>query len=213
MSPFHPRTHALMAKAGLAPKELEALDRPGRHQIPTERLGFGLVGPTGTGKSWALAQHLAGVVDRAVRRQPDPAKATLLWIDGEVARDCRMSWVVWLNMARQIRARARMEQRWVWDMAEAMADVPYLVLDDLGREERDQREDPAQEVLQEVLEKRYRNNRMLFWTSNRTREELTAFYGGPMASRLLGTWPDYELGGEDLRLFPVGLPKASGGEA
>jgi DNA replication protein DnaC len=212
MSRFHPRTTTLMAKAGLAPKELEALDCPCRHQIPGDRQGFGLIGPTGTGKSWALAQHLAGVLDRSVRQQPDPARAAMLWIDGDVARDCRVRWVGWLDMARQIRARAKTEQRWVWDMTEALEDVPFLVLDDLGREEKDLRADAAQEVLQEVLERRYRCNQLLFWTSNRTQEELTAFYGGPMASRLLGTWPAYELGGQDLRLFPVDLPKASGGE-
>lgn len=200
---FLPRTRILLAQAGLAPLELEALSHPMRHQLPAQPGGFGLIGPTGTGKTWGLVVLMARMVDQCIRQQPDPSRAALLWIDGPVARDHRLRWVIWLDMARQIRAR-KDEKRWVWDMAELMREVPFLVLDDLGREERSQREDLAQEVLQEVLEHRHRHRMPLWWTSNRTREELTAFYGGPLASRLLGTWPDYEVEGQDMRLFPVG---------
>lgn len=190
--------------------EMQALDAGQRQELPNSPGGFGLLGPTGTGKSWLMAQLMARRVEEAVRLQPDPARATLLWIDGDVARDRRLAWVVWLDQAQQIRSRARDEKRWIWNWVEMAQEVPFLVLDDLGREEVSLREDAAREALQRVLEHRYRNRLPLWWTSNRTREELTAFYGGPLASRLMGTWPDYELGGQDMRLFPD-LKTAAGG--
>lgn len=210
---FHPRTRVLLAKVGLAPIELQALDFAPRHQVPNAPRGFGLTGPTGTGKSWALAYHLAVKVDQAVRSQKDPAKAMLMWIDGEIVRDRRLLWVPWLNQAEAIRRR-RMEKVWVENWAETAEEIPTMVLDDIGREQKDSANDPAQEVLQRVLEHRHRHRMPVIWTSNRTREELANFYGGPMASRILGTWPDYEVGGQDMRLFPVDeFKKAAGGDA
>lgn len=209
---LHPRTRFLLQKVGLAPLELEALDHPERHQVPNEPRGFGLRGETGTGKTWALVQYLARYVNQCVLRQPDPDRATLLWIDGDVARDSRILWVCWLAQAEKIRRR-RLEKVWIESWAEEAEGVTILVLDDIGREERDLRNDPAQEVLQRVIEHRHRWKRPLIWTSNRTPEELANFYGGPMASRILGTWPDYEVGGQDMRLFPMGeFKKAAGGD-
>ena len=212
MMTFHPRTRELLTRVGLAPVELEALNHAPRHQVPDEPRGFGLIGPTGTGKSWALALHVAQRVDRSVLRQPDPTRATLLWLDGEVARDGRLLWVVWLDQAEAIRRR-RFEKVWVEAWAETAEDVPLLVLDDIGREPFEGVNDPAREVLVRVLEHRYRFRLPVLWTSNRTREELTAFYGAPLTSRILGTWPDYEVGGQDIRLFPLTeFKKASGGD-
>jgi len=215
MTMFHPRTRTLLAKAGLAPIELMALDHAPRHQVPDARGGFGLIGPTGTGKSWTMVLHVARLVEHSVCRQPDPTTATLLWVDGDVARDGRLLWVCWYDQAESIRRR-RFEKVWVDSWAEHAEDIPLLVLDDIGREPCDGANDSAREVLGRVLEHRYRFQLPVFWTSNRTREELTAFYGGPLASRIFGTWPDYEATGNDLRLTPPPQPsefkKAAGGD-
>ena len=114
---IHPRTRVLLAQAGLAPVELAALDVPPRHQVPDLPGGFGLIGPTGTGKTWALVPHVARILDRAVRRQPDPARAKMIWLEGDLGRDARVRWVAWLALASEIRARRR-ESRWVWEQAD-----------------------------------------------------------------------------------------------
>ena len=211
--PFHPRTRVLLAKAGLAPEELAALGHPARHQMPYEPQGFGLIGDPGRGKSWALVQHLAQRVERLVRAQPDPHRATLLWVDDAVgvARDGRLAWVNWKRQAEDIQLR-RFESAWLDSWAEFASDVPVLVLDDLGLESLDGASCPARKLLVRVIEHRYRQRMLLFWTSNRHRGELTDFYGGPLASRLLGTWPDYPVDGQDMRLFPVVLKMAAGGK-
>lgn len=208
---LHPRTMQLLAHAGLEPAELDALAFTLPHGTPQAPRGFGLLGPTGTLKTSTLVHVMAQLVERMVRRQPDPDRATLLWLDGEgVAHDARLRWVYWPKTAEMIRRR-RWEKAWIEDWAEMAEEVPFLVLDDIGREQRDAN-DPAQEVLQRVLDARHRRKRALWWTSNRTREELSTFYGGPFMSRLLGTWPDYDLGGHDRRLFPEDLKAAAGGE-
>jgi DNA replication protein DnaC len=196
----------------LEPKELEALDHPRRHQLPNEPGGFGLLGSPGLGKTWALVQHVADMVDRTVRRQPNPDRATLLWIDGEVARDERIAWVYWPRLARELQDRP-LDNRWHVDVAESLEDARFLVLDDIGREFRKAKEDPAREVFARVIERRERRRLPLLWTSNLERNEFTDFYGGPMASRILGAWPDYQVEGQDMRLFPVDeFKRAAGGD-
>lgn len=210
---YHIRTRQILAGLGLAPVELEALDHPPRHEVPLDPRGFGLLGTAGTGKTWTLVRLVANHVEQLVRRQPDPSRAHLLWIEGDVARDGRVRWVHWPRLAREIQDR-RFEGRWRWDLGEALEDYPVLVLDDLGRETRLKGEDPAFEVLQRVVEHRHRRRMQTYWTSNLTREEFCSFYGGPLSSRILGTWPDYQVDGQDMRLFtPLDLKAAAGGES
>jgi DNA replication protein DnaC len=213
-SAYHPRTRALLADAGLAPVELEALDHPPRHAPPPfGKLGYGLVGRPGTGKSWTLAQYVAGKVDAAVRSQRDPARAELLWVDGDVARDMRLAWVNWHDEVEDLHRR-RFDDAWVDRRASWWERVPMLVLDDLGRERVEGAKDPARAVLQRVLDHRYRQRLALLWTSNLdTQAALEAFYGEALVSRLVGTWPPAEAEGQDMRLFPVvDLKAAAGGE-
>ena len=211
---IHPRTLQLLAKVGLEPIELDALAMSLPHGIPLEPRGFGLLGPTGTMKTSTLVHAMAALVDRMVRRQPDPNQAKLIWIGADgVGHDARLFWVYWPKAAAELRLR-KWERVWIEDWTATAEEVPFLVLDDLGREQRDGQNDAAQEVLQRVLDTRHRRKLPLWWTSNRTREELGSFYGGPFMSRLLGTWPDYPLDGQDRRLFPVDeFKKAAGGEA
>ena len=210
---FHPRTRELLAAAGLAPRELDALDVPPIHTLP-DLPGFGLVGGTGKGKTWALVQRLAALVDEAVRRQPDPDQAKLIWIEGEIARDRRILWVNWHDQAEAIH-RGRMERIMIDRWIEAAQDVSLLVMDDLGREQVERGNDPARAALAEVLDERFRFKRPVLWTSNLSAEEVASFYRGPLGSRILGTWRAFEVEGQDLRLAQLGVgefKKASGGD-
>ncbi|MCE5272028.1 hypothetical protein LLH00_12200 [bacterium] len=213
LSSFHPRTRELLAAAGLAPAELAALDHAPRHAAPPfGRQGFGLVGKSGTGKTWALVHLLAGKVESIVRSQPDPARARLIWVDGALARDRRIAWVNWHDEA-DLLIRNRFEKAWTEQRVSWWEEVPLLVLDDLGRERAEGRNCPARAVLNRVLDYRYRHQRALLWTSNLdTQPALEAFYGEALTSRLLGTWPPAEAEGQDMRLFPLDLKAAAGGE-
>lgn len=210
---YHRRTRFLLEQLGLAPVELDALDNPRRHQLPQGTSGFGLMGDAGTGKTWALVRMVADQVEGIVRRQRDPDQATLLWIEGDRAMDGRLRWVLWPRTAREIQDR-RLEHRWRTDLAELMEETRLLVLDDLGRETRLKGEDPAWEVLQRVVEQRQRRKLPVFWTSNLKRDEFVALYGAALSSRILGTWPDYQVDGQDMRLFPVDqeFKRAAGGD-
>ncbi len=211
---FHPRTRALLVAAGLAPVELAALDHAPRHAPPPfGALGFGLVGPSGTGKTWTVVQWLGRRVDEVVRAQPDPTRAKLIWVDGEVGRDRRIAWVNWHDEA-DLLIRNRNDRTWAERRAGWWEDVPLLVLDDLGRERVDGRGCPARAVLNRVIDHRYRNRLGLIWTSNLdSQEALAGFYGEALASRMVGTWPPALAEGQDMRLFPVeDLKAVAGGE-
>jgi len=213
MSTFHARTRELLARAGLEARELEALDHPARHAVPARPGGFGLVGTNGTGKTWALTHYVAGLVEAAVRSQPDPWRASLCWIDGLIARDRRLLWVNWHDQAERIHER-RFEPVWLNQWAEWAEDVPLLVLDDLGRERTSGEKDPARPLLARVLDARHRRKFPVLWTSNLvTPEALEAFYDPALKSRILGSWPASYVGGQDMRLSPLDLKAAAGGEA
>jgi len=213
MSSFHPRTRELLAQAGLAARELDALDHACLYTLPPNN-AFGLVGDTGAGKTWAIARRVAQLVDDAVRRQPDPARAKLIWVDGEIARDRRVLWVNWHDHVEDIHRR-RFDDVWVDTWSSWAETVPLLVLDDLGRERYEGEKDPARAVLVRVLDNRHRAKYPVMWTSNLKINELTPIYGAALVSRILGSWPAYEVEGHDLRLAPLletqELRKAAGG--
>jgi DNA replication protein DnaC len=206
---FHPRTLALLEKAGLAPAEIGALAHRPLMEVPPQPRGFGLVGPPGTGKTWTVAHYVARYVEEIVRRQPDPNRAELLWVDGDIARDARLAWVNWHDQVEDLHRR-RFDDVWVARFTAWWEDIPMLVLDDLGRERFEGAKDPARAVLEQVLDTRYRQRRPVIWTSNlESKEALEGFYHHALVSRILGTWPPMATEGEDMRL----LPMASGGEA
>lgn len=207
MTTFHPRTRHLLAQAGLAPREMDALDYPDRHHLPETSNGFGLIGTvSGTGKTWAMALRVGRLVEAAVRMQPEPARAKLCWVDGDVARDRRILWTNWHEQVEDIHRR-RFDDVWIDAWSEWAEWVPLLVLDDLGRERYEGAKDPARAVLVRVLDCRHRCKLPVLWTGNITVGELTAFYGAALASRILGSWPAYEVEGQDMR-----LEKVSGGD-
>jgi DNA replication protein DnaC len=215
MNSVQRRTRELLVISGLADRELDALEHPPIHTLPTGGGGFGLVGGTGAGKTWALVHQVARGVVEAVTRQPDPSRAKLIWVDGEVARDRRVLWVNWHDQVEDIHRR-RFDDVWVDAWSTWAEDVPLLVLDDLGRERFEGAKDPARAVLVRVLDTRHRRKCPVLWTSNLNADELSSTYGAALASRILGSWPAYEVEGQDLRLCPlmpqVELKKVAGGD-
>lgn len=208
---FHSRTFDLLVDAavGCAPQEARALSVPPLRQLPDVPTGFGLVGPTGCGKTWLLVQHLGRHLEAIVRASERPNLAKIPY--GE-----RVSWVNWPERAEQLKREIRDTQSlevWV-DRAQWCS---ALYLDDLGRERTTGENDYSLGLLGEILDSRYRYNLPVFWTSNRNPEELGEFYRGRLASRLLGTWPPFQLEGEDLRLKALGdvvdFKRAAGGDA
>lgn len=193
---MNPRTYDLMADPiGCSSHELKALAATPVTTPPPIETGFGLVGPTGCGKTWALVQRLGTKVDAMVSRSADPLNARMPW--GE-----RPRWVNWPERAEQIKREIRDTQtldEWV-DMVKTCSE---LYLDDLARERVIGENDYSLGILAEIIDSRYRHERPIFWTSNRSPEELGVFYSGRLSSRLLGTWPPFGMSGTDLRLKGV----------
>lgn len=195
---MHNRTFELMVDPiGCARHELRALTLPVIHSTPEMPSGFGLIGPTGCGKTWALVQRVGNRVDAVVALSDDPGSAKLPF-------GFRPRWVNWPERAEQIKREIRDSdslERWV-DMAQSCSE---LYLDDIGRERTTGENDYSLGVLTEILDHRYRHEMPVFWTSNRSPEELGVFYSGRLSSRLLGAWPPFGVAGDDLRLKGVGI--------
>ena len=195
---IHARTAELMASpVGCAPREIQAMRSSALHSLPQIPGGFGLVGPTGCGKTWALVQHLGMQIEAVVAASQSPGEAKMPY-------GFRLRWVNWPERAEQIKREIR-DTHSLEDWIDMAQECSALYLDDLGRERITGENDYSLGVLSEVIDHRYRHDLPIFWTSNRSPEELGAFYSGRIASRLLGTWPAFGVNGADLRLSPAGV--------
>jgi len=177
---------------GLAAREIRALDHPPLCGLPRDPGGFGLYGPTGSGKTWALAQVAATLVPscamlRFVGRCPESQDA---------AADRSLLWLNWGEQANVIR-RAPLD---VSDLVRDAKQARALFLDDIGAETCKQADDFAFGILKEIVDFRYRHEMPTWWSSNLGPAALAAHYGGPFASRLVAAWPDYAFNGPDRRL-------------
>lgn len=209
MSDFHPRTRYLLGlpQVGLSREELGALEADPIHTIP-DRKGFGLIGPTGNGKSWALAQVAARILDPHVRMKADPSTAGL---------PSEPAWIIWVNwpeqaeiLKRQVIGGSALVSSWV----ARCKDVKNLFLDDLGGERLKDSNDYSLAVISEILDARYRSGRPVYWTSNLSPEDLPTRYGSRLASRILSAWPPFRVEGPDLRLAgPGAIPAPARGMA
>lgn len=186
-----------LASYGCAPEELAALEaKPLRALLPRSG-GFGLWGPPGTGKTWLAVQGLAEFhrLNRAI------------WFAVNTPEEARPFWVHWPSAAedlkRQVVVSGSAPGAWVARAQRAA----LLVLDDLGRERVRGLDDYARSLLVEVVDHRVRHRLPVIWTSNLRPTQVDEFYRGALASRILGTWPPFEVDGDDMR-----LPKACGGE-
>lgn len=169
-------------------RQVEAL-ASGR--IPTE--GFGLTGPTGVGKSLALAALIRAYVERLIRRQAP--------IEGRAPMDVGVVWCSWPAEAEWLRehgTEARATAARLRDLQEA----PLLILDDLGAAgiKGDYLEDYPTRKLDVVIDARSREERPTIWTSNMTELGIGQTFGSRISSRLLGECPPVSVSGPDRRL-------------
>lgn len=162
--------------------------------------GFGLVGDTGTGKTFALA----AVVKRM---------AAALWLGEGMTRGMAvtekwLAWVRWPEVVNGIRVEAATREDGMARaerMVNRFAEARVLVLDDLGAERvrGDYAEDWATSMLDLLIDRRYNAMRPTWWTSNLTVEEFVARYGTRTWSRLAGDNPAVRVvRGGDLRMVP-----------
>ncbi len=185
-----------LANYGVAPGELAALGAAPLHPLPDALQGFGLIGDPGTGKTWLVVQWLARFVDQHIAG----------WVFGQRPLEIRPMWVHWPQAAEEMKRLALGGDMGASWSARARA-AAVLVLDDLGRERVKGEADFSRAILVEVLDHRERYRLPVVWTSNASADELAAIYRGPLASRLLGTWPPFRVDGQDMR-----LAKVSGGD-
>lgn len=183
-------TRNALLSYGLAEEELAAVTAGRLRPLPDGQGGFGFWGPPGTGKTWLAAQWVAEFHQAHKGR----------WFAENLPPEDRVFWVHWPTAAEELKrlviASAGRTADWVARAKRAR----LLVLDDLGRERVRGAEDFARGVLVEVVDHRVRHRLPVIWTSNLGPGPLDEFYRGPLASRLLGTWPPFEVDGEDMRL-------------
>lgn len=161
---------------------------------------FGMVGPSGIGKSSALV---------AAMRQAIHAEMTA----GAVKTTFR--WVYWVSAAIDMKA---VVSRGDWENPRAnlfcladwvLADTEHhvLVLDDIGMEfpkGAKAVENPTRgwtyttEQLERMIDDLWNFEARVFWTSQRTPVEMEALYGERLMSRLIGLAPD--------AMLPPGMP-------
>lgn len=187
------RAKVVLRGAGVALREMKALDVQPIHSFDVPYSGFGLTGKTGLGKTWALVQFFGAVVDEIVG-------------DGPNSRECvpaRFSF--WVNWPDQAECLKRMvsgngDGQDLNEFIERAQTCQYLFLDDLGQERIKGAEDYSLGVLKEIIDHRHRNDLPLFWTSNLTVPQLANLYGSRIVSRMMEAWPPVQVQGKDLRL-------------
>lgn len=190
---MHERTRLLLSRIGLSALELEDLEAEPIHHVQDRPAGFGLIGTPGVGKTVLLARRMHDQVLPFVEGSQVPEQATL------PSRFLR--WKNWPQAAETLKRWIAQEYTDdIADLVEDLVDCRQLYLDDLGRERIVSADDYALGILREILDRRHRARRPVFWTSNITLPELNRIYGAPTASRMFSAWPPIVLKGPDLRL-------------
>jgi len=190
---YHPRTEFLMARIGVSTRELRAIGHPPKHDFPYNKEGFGLIGNTGTGKTWSLIHALADDVNGLVLKSKQPDD---YWLPSEYA-----TWLNWPGRAEQLKSMIGLHEN--LDISRLVEDwclCGMLFVDDIGAERVTGDNDYSLGILRTVLDSRYRYERPVYWTSNLNIQPLKDQYGVRMVSRMLQAWPPVVIKGKDLRL-------------
>lgn len=179
----------LLSQSGLSKVEIQAIHlEPILHFKPTSK-GFGLVGPTGTGKTIAMARLAADYTESVVTEK------------GLYPCGCGILWMNWPESAELFKRWAVSDDpQHTENQIYHAKDVGYLYLDDLGQERSKGEDDLSTSILREILDSRYRDAKPVFWTSNLDKIALTNFYGARTVSRMAEAWPGQRVSGPDLRL-------------
>jgi hypothetical protein len=162
--------------------------------------GFGISGPTGCGKSFALASILRDMVERRLLGR-------VRTFGRKAFNDAWLAWVSWPEAATKFRRMAARGDGALDDVereVSAMAQVPVLVLDDLGVERfrgADYSDDWLASQLDALIDERYNEMRPTWYTTNLAAAEFAERYGARMTSRLVSENPLVRVQpGPDLRL-------------
>ncbi len=150
--------------------------------------GQGFYGGPGTGKSWAAAALLRGIVGL---RYDHLAKTGLV---------CG-PWPIWINWSRELsnlKNLLRDGGPGYGNRVDALCEAPLLVIDDLGVE-RAGEDTWATELLYEIVDSRHSNLKRIVWTSNLDPDQLAQRYRKRLISRLQQAAPAIALSGPDRR--------------
>jgi len=189
----------------LAPSVRRIFDDPRLHvrdmlQGVTPSNGFGLIGPTGTGKTLALAA--------VVKRMTGMRWVARCDTEGSAVTKRFIAWVRWPEEVNRFRTLVSSREGGL-EQAQRVVDEwaarEVLVLDDLGAERLrgDYSEDWATSLLDILVDRRHNEMLPTWWTSNLTRDEFIARYGTRLWSRLAGDNPAVLVpNGPDLRAVP-----------
>lgn len=158
--------------------------------------GWGMIGPTGIGKSMAVASLLRVWAEAVIRRRAPE--------EGEVSDDIGLAWVSWPSEADWMRVHGT-ETRIIHSRVTRLSKAPILVIDDLARERRKgaYSEDWAIGKLDLIIDERSRRMLPTIWTANVDEAALVTIYGAALVSRLIGENPPVNATGQDLRLMRI----------
>ena len=180
---------------GVSKRETGAMNAAPRVSVP-DRAGWGLVGETGRGKSWAMVQAIGGDIECRVRESTAPETVNL---PRNYAR-----WINWPEQSEKLKGMVGMHYTAEIDeLVEAWETTGMLFLDDLGAERVVGENDYSLGILTRVLDSRYRQEGVVYWTSNLGLSALSKIYGPRLVSRIVEAWPPVVIKGTDIRMGGV----------
>lgn len=222
---FSKRVHQALNEIGVPPRTQKANEQTIPQTISSMNLfrtfpdhGFGLIGPTGCGKSHAFAWAIKQVLLREFKKggptrieethssnlNGHPFQGTNR-IDPEP--ETRFKWVGWPAYTVHMKHMAS-RREWTDPKASTLALIKWvttdpehriLILDDIGMENI-KPESYTTEQLEILMDEAYNHEARVFWTSEKTPETLEQadVYGQRLVSRLVALSPDI--------LLPYDLP-------
>lgn len=190
---------AYLKRCGLPPRAVEAnpkkIPKPISEALPREfataikkdelpRQGFGLSGKVGCGKTMTM-----GIVARRIAWSFIKKNSQ---VNGEASLYLKaLQWCNWPEMAERLKSTATVNFHKCDDLIRELTEAKVLFLDDLGVEriKENYREDFSAQRLDHIVDARYSENRVTFYTTNLDHTDLVRNYGTRLVSRLLGLNP------------------------